>query len=438
MEKTPTKQTIHSQGIYHGLPDLSDAPTGLTAIVTGANGISGAHTIRVLAQSPQRWTKIYALSRRPPSGTWPEQVEHIPLDFLKSPEEIAAVLQDRKIAAPIYVFWYAYILVTDDSGALQWGDRRLIDQNNLILTNFLEALPQAAITPKRISLQYGQKWYGVHLGATSVPDTEDNPRLSPEVGGLYYSQHDILTAFCARHNNGETETQWNAALPSFVVGAALDSSQSLLFPLLVYASVQKHLGKELEYPSDTTAWVAPLSVSNAVLNSHMYEWAVLSAQTANQMFNASDDCAFTWGSFWPKLAAYFDMPYTGPSTKSDVEYKEKPMPGSSPPHGLGGEPSVMKYRFSFVEWAKQPENVSAWKALAEKHGLRESEWKDIGSIFGRADFALLRPYPSLMSTAKAKKYGWFGFVDSSESILSVADEFVAMKIIPPPSSIGTS
>lgn len=43
MDKTPTDQTIHSQGIYHGLPDLSNAPNGLTAIVTGANGISGAH-----------------------------------------------------------------------------------------------------------------------------------------------------------------------------------------------------------------------------------------------------------------------------------------------------------------------------------------------------------------------------------------------------------
>ncbi|KAK4544509.1 hypothetical protein LTR36_004081 [Oleoguttula mirabilis] len=433
MANPPTKQTVLSHGIFHGLPDLSDAPTGLTAIVTGANGISGAHMIRVLSQTPARWTKIYALSRRPPSGKWPEQVEHIPLDFLKSPDDIASVLKDRNITGPVYVFWFAYILVTDDSGALQWGDQRLIDQNNLILTNFLEALPRASLTPTRIFLQYGQKWYGVHLGATSVPDSEDDARLNPETGGLYYTQHDLLTTFCGKHS-----ISWNAALPSFVIGAALDSSQSLLYPILMYASVQKHLGRKLEYPSDVNAWLAPLSLSNAVLDSHMYEWSVLSPQTANQMFNASDDCAFTWGKFWPKLAAYFDMPYTGPETGSDVEYKEKSMPGSPPPHGMGGEASVMRYRFSFVEWAKQAENVNAWKELAQRHALRDGEWKDIGSIFGRADFALLRPYPSLMSTAKAKKHGWFGFVDSSESILSVADEFVAMKTIPSPASIGRS
>lgn len=171
MDTSSTDQTltIHSQGIYHGLPDLSNAPKGLTAIVTGANGISGAHMvnnpphqltpspthtlsaapsqhinnthartyppcrrpqIRVLAQSPQRWTKIYALSRRPPSGHWPDQVEHIPLDFLSPPKEIAHVLKQREIVGPVYVFWFAYILVTDESGALQWSDKRLIDQNS--------------------------------------------------------------------------------------------------------------------------------------------------------------------------------------------------------------------------------------------------------------------------------------------------------------------
>lgn len=37
--------------------------------------------------------------------------------------------------------------------------------------------------------------------------------------------------------------------------------------------------------------------------------------------------------------------------------------------------------------------------------------------------------------SKAKRYGWFGFVDSYESILSVADEFVQMRIIPNPQTI---
>lgn len=42
---------IYSKDIYHGLPDLSSAPNGMTAVVTGANGISGAHMVRTTGSS---------------------------------------------------------------------------------------------------------------------------------------------------------------------------------------------------------------------------------------------------------------------------------------------------------------------------------------------------------------------------------------------------
>lgn len=133
-------QRLYSKGIYHGLPDLSSAPSGMTAVVTGANGISGAHMVRALAENPDRWSRIYALSRRPPSGKWPKTVEHVPVDFLESPEEIAKILHDRRII-PDYIFFFSYVLITDESGALQWGDQRLVDQNsNLDVRNCLVAV----------------------------------------------------------------------------------------------------------------------------------------------------------------------------------------------------------------------------------------------------------------------------------------------------------
>lgn len=39
-------QLIHSKSIYHGLPVYPESLQGLTAIVTGANGISGNHMVR--------------------------------------------------------------------------------------------------------------------------------------------------------------------------------------------------------------------------------------------------------------------------------------------------------------------------------------------------------------------------------------------------------
>lgn len=101
----------------------------------GKSPRSTSTQIRVLASNPTRWKKIYALSRRPPSGSWPDTVQHIPLDFLSSPEEIATVLREKKIK-PDYVFFFSYVLVVDEKGALQWGDERLVERNSMTMRLF--------------------------------------------------------------------------------------------------------------------------------------------------------------------------------------------------------------------------------------------------------------------------------------------------------------
>lgn len=42
-----SQQVIVSKGIYHGLPTFPDDLNGLTAIVAGANGISGDHMVSI-------------------------------------------------------------------------------------------------------------------------------------------------------------------------------------------------------------------------------------------------------------------------------------------------------------------------------------------------------------------------------------------------------
>lgn len=44
-----SQQVIVSKGIYHGLPTFSDDLNGLTAIVAGANGISGDHMVSLMS-----------------------------------------------------------------------------------------------------------------------------------------------------------------------------------------------------------------------------------------------------------------------------------------------------------------------------------------------------------------------------------------------------
>lgn len=134
--------TIQSKSIYHGLPVFPAELKGLTAIVAGANGISGDYMVsrsdkspnycaivnfrllwsqlQVLCESPERWTTIYALSRRPPTKNWPAHVKHISVDFLDSPEKIAEQLRLHEVKAD-YIFFFAYIQPPPKEGGSIWS-----------------------------------------------------------------------------------------------------------------------------------------------------------------------------------------------------------------------------------------------------------------------------------------------------------------------------
>jgi nucleoside-diphosphate-sugar epimerase len=90
--------TVQNKGLFHGLPTFpSHEGKKYTAIVTGANGLSGSHIIDVLAESPERWGTIYAMSRRAPASTR-SNVKNIAADFLAAtPEELAESLKKQGI-----------------------------------------------------------------------------------------------------------------------------------------------------------------------------------------------------------------------------------------------------------------------------------------------------------------------------------------------------
>ena len=129
---------LHNNGIFKNLPTFSPEIQGLTAIVTGANGISGFFTMRVLLEDPHRWHKVWTLSRSPPPKEMmnllrPEQrdrVEHIPVDFLGKPEDIADALKAKGVTADA-VFFYSYLQPkTTIKGSHPWANaQELADVN---------------------------------------------------------------------------------------------------------------------------------------------------------------------------------------------------------------------------------------------------------------------------------------------------------------------
>ncbi|KAI0009515.1 hypothetical protein F4779DRAFT_617551 [Xylariaceae sp. FL0662B] len=417
--------TIHSDGIYHGLPVFPEDLQGLTAIVTGATGISGTYMLRVLCKDPKRWKKIYALSSRPPYLDLPSHVEPITMDFLQDPKTLAQQIRDKGVKAD-YVFFFAYIQPKPPAGGSIWSAaEELVRVNKTLLNNFLEGLAGASAIPKRILLQLGAKYYGVHLGPVAVPEEESDPRVLLEPN-FYYDQEDVLTAFCAAHPG----CGWTTTRPSWIPGAAAsDGAMNLAFPLGVYAVVQRRLGQPLRFPGDAACWANPTVLSSAMLNAHLAEWAVLTDPARNQSFNASDDSAFTWAKFWPRYAAHFGASWEGPAADDDAAagFREEQL--SAPPRGWG-PPGVLRFSFTLVEWAKRAEVVAAWKQIAEEHGLASRDLGDVDRVFGFADAALLTSWPSVYSNTKLRKAGFFGFVDSTESMFSVFDEFVGLKMLP--------
>jgi len=86
------------------------------------------------------------------------------------------------------VFFYSYLQPKPKPGSGAWSNaQELCDVNSALLDNFLNALPLANLTPKRVLLQTGAKNYGVHLGRARAPYVESDPRVTLNPN-FYYPQ----------------------------------------------------------------------------------------------------------------------------------------------------------------------------------------------------------------------------------------------------------
>ncbi|KAL9113161.1 MAG: hypothetical protein Q9227_002773 [Pyrenula ochraceoflavens] len=324
-----------------------------------------------------------------------------------------------------YVFFFSYIQPPPKDGGSVWSDvDGLVRLNSALFTNFLNALPLASVNPKRIMLQTGAKNYGLHNGATKVPQSEDAPRVTFEPN-FYYPQEDALFDYCAKNPS----CGWNIVMPGPILGAVPDSPMNGCYGLGIYASVCRKLGHPLEFPGDHHQYQMPQTCSSAAMNAYLEEWSVLTPGAKNQKFNASDNSAFTWEATLPRVAQWYGLDCITPP--DNAEYMEIEAPYN--PRGYGPKAKV-RVRFSFAQWAQKPEVKRAWRELHDEYGLRgpaEFSDEEIQKYFSFLDVFFVVFGTMLMSTDKAHKLGFHGYVDSSQSILEVLDELAKIKMIPP-------
>jgi nucleoside-diphosphate-sugar epimerase len=260
--------------------------------------------------------------------------------------------------------------------------------NVTLLSNFLSALEISRVLPRRFVLQTGAKHYGLHLGPPLTPEAETDPRFLAEPK-LYFPQEDLLWKWAATNS-----VEWNVTRPGFIVGAVPDAAMNVPYGLALYAAVQKELGKKVEFPGDADAWDAENHMTSAKIIARHAEWAVLSKQAANQILNISDGSMFTWGKFWPLLAASYDVEYGVPETADD-KFTTVTMPTTPPPRGFGPA-GKFRLAWSFEEWARQPDVREAWNTLKKREGLviKRDPFDDanVKDIFGLSDAAILGPW----------------------------------------------
>ncbi len=301
---------VQHKGIYHNLPTFDPSIKNLAAIVTGANGISGFHTMRVLLGSRERWSKVYALSRRPPpkemmallSESQRARVQHVAVDFLEDPKKIAEAMKSAGVTAD-YIFFYSYLQPKPPPGQAVWSNaEELVKVNSALLDNFLGALSQAKITPKRFLLQTGAKNYGIHLGRARTPAIESDPQPVHLEPNFYYPQEKSLFAFCKANN-----TSWNVIRPAWILGAVNNAQMNALHPFAIYAAVQAQKGEPLYFPGDWATWQAEPQHSTAMLTGYLSEWAVLEDKCKNEAFNATDSGPWSFDRFYEELTRWFGV-----------------------------------------------------------------------------------------------------------------------------------
>lgn len=67
-------------------------------------------------------------------------------------------------------------------------------------------------------------------------------------------------------------------------------------------------------------------------------------------------------------------------------------PHDPPPRGFG-PPAIIRYRWTWVAWAKQQEVQQAWKEIAKTHSLEVKELDNVDRVFGFLDGSVLSPFP---------------------------------------------
>ncbi|RFU25892.1 hypothetical protein B7463_g10428, partial [Scytalidium lignicola] len=414
----PAFQSVYNEGPYCGLPSYPGI-TGKTAIVVGANGISGQYMLRLLAKYPERWTKIYALSRRPPQGFNSPQIKHVSVDLLAGVDSIQQVLETENVSGD-YVFFFAYKESPSDDGKLWGGQEQMVIDNSKMLRDLILALRERPF--KRLVLQTGAKHYGIHIGPTVLPCKEDDP-LVLTIPNFYYQQEDILKELGPKQN-----FDWSVVRPSHIVGAVKGNFMNIAIAVGLYIVISRELGDPVSFYGTRSKYLGVETFSSAYLNSTLSEYCALTPSCSNQAFNAANGDMPTWSRLLPTVATYFSAPMADDSVLDQPGFSPFKQVSNLPAPRNPNEHGIFELRTSLAEWAKQDRVKAAWDQLAERQGLDKEVFSSASWAF--ADGVASFQHELMLDMNKARIFGFHGTVDSTADFLEVLKTAQELNFLP--------
>ena len=347
----------------------------MKAVVAGVTGAVGSAIARELPSSGD-WT-IAGLSRNPPTNPI-AGVEYVSMD-LADAERCRQALAGHEDATHLFY-----------CGRATHREQTLEDAatNVALLDNVLSAAERGPL--RHVHLVQGGKVYGVHVGPFPTPAREDDPRVVIE--NFNYDQEDLL-----RERSEGRSWSWSASRPNTLLHFSPAIARNLVSSLGAYAAICRELGCALDFPGPEGAYRSLTQVTSIELLARAMAWMATEPACANQAFNVTNGDLFRWSRLWPRIADAFDMPCG----------------------------SVRPLRLTQV----MPGNEAVWDRIRERYGLSSRSLSEV-SNWGYLDATLERTWDEILSTTKARRFGFHQWEDSEAQLLALIGEYRAARILP--------
>ncbi|RDW79235.1 SDR family oxidoreductase [Aspergillus mulundensis] len=384
------------------------APTfGKTALVTGANGITGYAIAEHLVRLPKNeWSKIIITSRRPIKTVFLDpRVQFVALDFLAPVEEIVAKMQP--FCSDVTHAFFASYVHSDDFTVLR-------DKNVPLFNNFLDAVDTACPKLERVCLQTGGKYYGVHLGPVKVPLEESFPRYDDAGLNFYYPQEDRLKELQARRRTWS----YNVIRPNAIVGySPQPNGMSEVATVAIYMLICRELNQAPVFPGNEYFWNSVDDNSYAPSLADLTVYAVTQDHCKNEAFNHANGDVFVWKHIWTDFAAFLGLEAPEP------EFEK-----------ARGQASSLANEVDLSEWAKDKREV--WAQVVQKYG-GNAEAFDYAT-WGFFSWATGKSWLTISSVNKARKFGWTRFDSTMETWFETYQAFENAGLLPPRAGLLSS